>query len=46
MDSPVLSRNHPVVSAYSIDSGNKLITDALAEGDIVGIFGFQGALPV
>jgi Glycoside hydrolase family 44 len=29
-------------SEYSIDSGNKLITDALAEADVLGIFGFQG----
>jgi hypothetical protein len=26
-------------SEYSIDSGNKLITDALAEADVLGIFG-------
>jgi hypothetical protein len=29
-------------SEYSIDSGNKLITDALAEADVLGIFGQQG----
>ena len=29
-------------SEYSIDSGNKLITDALAEADVLGIFGRQG----
>ncbi|MGA2847935.1 MAG: glycoside hydrolase family 44 protein [Terracidiphilus sp.] len=29
-------------SEYSIDSGNKLITDALAEADLLGIFGQQG----
>ncbi len=29
-------------SEYSIDSGNKLITDALAEADVLGIFGWQG----
>jgi hypothetical protein len=29
-------------SEYSIDSGNKLVTDALAEADVLGIFGFQG----
>jgi hypothetical protein len=28
-------------SEYSIDSGNKLITDALAEADVLGIFGWQ-----
>jgi len=28
-------------SEYSIDSGNKLITDALAEADVLGIFGRQ-----
>ena len=28
-------------SEYSIDSGNKLVTDALAEADVLGIFGFQ-----
>jgi hypothetical protein len=28
-------------SEYSIDSGNKLITDALAEADLLGIFGWQ-----
>jgi hypothetical protein len=28
-------------SEYSIDSGNKLITDALAEADVLGIFGQQ-----
>ena len=28
-------------SEYSIDSGNKLITDALAEADLLGIFGLQ-----
>ena len=28
-------------SEYSIDSGNKLVTDALAETDVLGIFGFQ-----
>jgi hypothetical protein len=26
-------------SEYSIDSGNKLVTDALAEADVLGIFG-------
>ena len=30
------------LSEYSIDSGNKLITDALAEADVLGIFGRQG----
>ncbi len=30
------------ISEYSIDSGNKLITDALAEADVLGIFGQQG----
>jgi hypothetical protein len=30
------------ISEYSIDSGNKLITDALAEADVLGIFGWQG----
>ncbi len=29
-------------SEYSIDSGNKLVTDALAEADLLGIFGGQG----
>jgi hypothetical protein len=29
------------ISEYSIDSGNKLITDALAEADVLGIFGAQ-----
>ncbi len=29
-------------SEYSIDSGNKLITDALAEADVLGIFGREG----
>ena len=29
-------------SEYSIDSGNKLISDALAEADVLGIFGQQG----
>src|SRR5271156_1101044 len=29
-------------SEYSIDSGKKLITDALAEADVLGIFGRQG----
>ena len=29
------------LSEYSIDSGNKLITDALAEADVLGIFGRQ-----
>ena len=29
------------ISEYSIDSGNKLITDALAEADVLGIFGRQ-----
>ncbi len=29
-------------SEYSIDSGQKLITDALAEADVLGIFGWQG----
>jgi hypothetical protein len=29
-------------SEYSIDSGNKLITDALAEADVLGIFGSYG----
>jgi hypothetical protein len=29
-------------SEYSIDSGKKLITDALAEADVLGIFGSQG----
>ena len=29
-------------SEYSIDSGNKLVTDALAEADVLGIFGQQG----
>ncbi len=29
-------------SEYSIDSGNKLITDALAEADVLGIFGAYG----
>lgn len=29
-------------SEYSIDSGHKLITDALAEADVLGIFGRQG----
>ena len=29
-------------SEYSIDSGNKLITDALAEADVLGIFGAGG----
>ncbi len=29
-------------SEYSIDSGNKLITDALAEADVLGIFGRDG----
>jgi len=29
-------------SEYSIDSGNKLITDALAEADVLGILGWQG----
>ena len=29
-------------SEYSIDSGKKLITDALAEADVLGIFGWQG----
>jgi len=29
------------MSEYSIDSGNKLITDALAEADVLGIFGAQ-----
>src|SRR5271170_3473807 len=28
-------------SEYSIDSGKKLITDALAEADVLGIFGWQ-----
>ena len=28
-------------SEYSIDSGNKLITDALAQADVLGIFGRQ-----
>ncbi len=28
-------------SEYSIDSGNKLVTDALAEADVLGIFGRQ-----
>ncbi|AXC11409.1 cellulase, putative [Acidisarcina polymorpha] len=28
-------------SEYSIDSGNKLITDGLAEADVLGIFGWQ-----
>ncbi len=30
------------MSEYSIDSGNKLITDALAEADVLGIFGREG----
>ncbi len=30
------------ISEYSIDSGNGLITDALAEADVLGIFGWQG----
>ena len=30
------------ISEYSIDSGNKLVTDALAEADVLGIFGQQG----
>ena len=30
------------ISEYSIDSGNKLITDALAEADVLGIFGREG----
>ncbi len=29
-------------SEYSIDSGNKLITDALAQADVLGIFGREG----
>ena len=29
-------------SEYSIDSGRKLVTDALAEADVLGIFGWQG----
>ncbi len=29
-------------SEYSIDSGQKLVTDALAEADVLGIFGWQG----
>ena len=29
-------------SEYSIDSGHKLVTDALAEADVLGIFGRQG----
>ena len=29
------------ISEYSIDSGKKLITDALAEADVLGIFGSQ-----
>ena len=29
-------------SEYSIDSGNRLVTDALAEADVLGIFGRQG----
>ena len=29
-------------SEYSIDSGNKLVTDALAEADVLGIFGREG----
>jgi hypothetical protein len=29
-------------SEYSIDSGNKLVTDAIAEADVLGIFGWQG----
>ena len=28
-------------SEYSIDSGQKLVTDALAEADVLGIFGWQ-----
>lgn len=30
------------ISEYSIDSGNKLVTDALAEADVLGIFGREG----
>ncbi len=29
-------------SEYSIDSGNKLITDAVAQADVLGIFGREG----
>ena len=29
------------ITEYSIDSGNKVITDALAEADVLGIFGWQ-----
>ena len=29
-------------SEYSIDSGNKAVTDAVAEADVLGIFGRQG----
>jgi hypothetical protein len=30
------------LSEYSIDSGQKLVTDALAEADVLGIFAWQG----
>jgi hypothetical protein len=30
------------ISEYSIDSGHKLVTDALAEADVLGIFGREG----
>ena len=30
------------LSEYSIDSGQKLVTDALAEADVLGIFGREG----